>query len=73
MDDLALCDLFFASIPLVLLYLLVDWVIHKPWVANVRDKYIFITGCDSGFGKLAALKFDKMGCHVFAGRYSCYF
>ncbi|XP_012506167.1 PREDICTED: dehydrogenase/reductase SDR family member 9 [Propithecus coquereli] len=35
-------------------------------IADITDKYIFITGCDSGFGNLAARTFDKKGFHVIA-------
>lgn len=29
--------------------------------------FVVITGCDSGFGRLAAERFDSLGMHVFAG------
>ncbi|KAM6458994.1 dehydrogenase/reductase SDR family member 9 isoform 1-T4 [Liasis olivaceus] len=32
-----------------------------------EGKYVFITGCDSGFGKLAALTFDRRGFQVIGG------
>ncbi|XP_029081365.1 dehydrogenase/reductase SDR family member 9 [Monodon monoceros] len=35
-------------------------------ITNITDKYIFITGCDTGFGNLAARTFDKKGFHVIA-------
>ncbi|XP_074071871.1 dehydrogenase/reductase SDR family member 9 [Macrotis lagotis] len=35
-------------------------------IADINDKYIFITGCDTGFGNLAAKTFDKKGFHVLA-------
>lgn len=35
-------------------------------IADVADKYVFITGCDSGFGNLAARTFDRKGFHVIA-------
>ncbi|XP_004601191.1 dehydrogenase/reductase SDR family member 9 [Sorex araneus] len=35
-------------------------------ISDIDDKYVFITGCDSGFGNLAAKTFDKKGFHVFA-------
>ncbi|XP_028737839.1 dehydrogenase/reductase SDR family member 9 [Peromyscus leucopus] len=34
--------------------------------ADITDKYIFITGCDTGFGNLAARTFDKKGFQVIA-------
>ncbi|XP_055235100.1 dehydrogenase/reductase SDR family member 9 isoform X2 [Gorilla gorilla gorilla] len=38
----------------------------KLKIEDITDKYIFITGCDSGFGNLAARTFDKKGFHVIA-------
>ncbi|XP_038607687.1 dehydrogenase/reductase SDR family member 9 [Tachyglossus aculeatus] len=35
-------------------------------VEGVTDKYVFITGCDTGFGNLAAKTFDKKGFRVLA-------
>ncbi|ELW62293.1 dehydrogenase/reductase SDR family member 9 [Tupaia chinensis] len=35
-------------------------------ITDITDKYIFITGCDSGFGNLAARTFDKKGFRVIA-------
>ncbi|XP_037706150.1 dehydrogenase/reductase SDR family member 9 [Choloepus didactylus] len=35
-------------------------------IADITDKYIFITGCDTGFGNLAARTFDKKGFRVIA-------
>nr|XP_056717300.1 dehydrogenase/reductase SDR family member 9 [Euleptes europaea] len=34
--------------------------------AHLAGKYVFITGCDSGFGHLAARTFDKKGFRVIA-------
>ncbi|XP_040281618.1 retinol dehydrogenase 7-like [Bufo bufo] len=34
---------------------------------NLTDKYVFITGCDSGFGNLLARQLDKRGVKVLAG------
>eukprot|EP00069_Balaena_mysticetus_P002354 bmy_15950T0 len=35
-------------------------------ITDITDKYIFITGCDTGFGNLAARTFDKKGFRVIA-------
>ncbi|KAK3094593.1 hypothetical protein FSP39_003745 [Pinctada imbricata] len=32
-----------------------------------NEIYVVITGCDTGFGRLAAERFDGLGMHVFAG------
>ena len=36
----------------------------KRKVQNLHTKYVFITGCDSGFGRETAIRLDKMGVHV---------
>ena len=38
----------------------------KGKVENLHAKYVFITGCDSGFGRETAIRLDKMGVHVLA-------
>ena len=45
----------------------IKWVLESMHVDNYADKYVFITGCDSGFGNLLAKKLDRLGFHVFAG------
>ncbi|XP_033755516.1 short-chain dehydrogenase/reductase family 9C member 7-like [Pecten maximus] len=34
---------------------------------NWNQRYVFVTGCDSGFGRALATQLDKAGVHVFAG------
>jgi len=47
--------------------LLCDWIVHKRLVpGGATGRYVLITGCDSGFGKHAAQRFDAAGCHVIA-------
>ncbi|XP_068210653.1 17-beta-hydroxysteroid dehydrogenase type 6-like [Palaemon carinicauda] len=52
---------------------LADWVLKAARNAMPRktidskNKAVFITGCDSGFGKLLAIQLDKMGFKVYAG------
>jgi len=52
---------------MVLLYKSVDHILRIPRVGNYSDRYILVTGCDSGFGHEAAKRLDSLGCHVFAG------
>ena len=52
---------------LYVLYKVLDTWIRSYKLGNLASKYIFITGCDSGFGNLFAKRLDKLGCHVFAG------
>ncbi|XP_044611916.2 retinol dehydrogenase 16 isoform X1 [Equus asinus] len=51
---------------LVGLYYLLRWYRERQVVSNLRDKYIFITGCDSGFGNQLARQLDLRGLRVLA-------
>jgi len=63
---LALCGLT-VLLGICLLYKFVDYIMHFPRVGNYSNRYIFITGCDSGFGHALAKRLDSLGCNVFAG------
>lgn len=49
------------------LYKVLDRLIRIPRVGRYADRYILVTGCDTGFGNLLAKRLDQLGCHVFAG------
>ncbi|XP_048346036.1 retinol dehydrogenase 16-like [Sphaerodactylus townsendi] len=49
------------------LYLLFRWHRDKQILSNLTEKYVFITGCDSGFGNLLARQLDARGLRVLAG------
>ncbi|XP_077185215.1 retinol dehydrogenase 16-like isoform X2 [Paroedura picta] len=51
---------------LVVLYLLFRWYREKQRVSNLTEKYVFITGCCSGFGNLLARQLDAQGLRVLA-------
>ena len=36
-------------------------------IGRYNERYIFVTGCDTGFGHELAKRLDRLGCHVFAG------
>lgn len=36
-------------------------------IEELTDKYVFVTGCDSGFGNLLCKKLDRKGFRVLAG------
>lgn len=40
---------------LVITYLIVDKVLRAMTVGNYGNKYVFVTGCDSGFGQRLAV------------------
>ncbi|OBS70080.1 hypothetical protein A6R68_01382 [Neotoma lepida] len=39
---------------------------ERQVVSHLQDKYVFITGCDSGFGNLLARQLDRRGMRVLA-------
>ncbi|XP_050772256.1 dehydrogenase/reductase SDR family member 9 isoform X2 [Gopherus flavomarginatus] len=58
---------FYILIFLAIFYLWWRWGAQDGQkIRDLTDKYIFITGCDSGFGNLAARTFDKKGFRVLA-------
>lgn len=48
------------------LYVLFRWYRERLLVPNIPDKYVLITGCDSGFGNLLARQLDMLGMQVLA-------
>ncbi|XP_029450715.1 17-beta-hydroxysteroid dehydrogenase type 6-like [Rhinatrema bivittatum] len=48
------------------LYLLYRWYRDRQILQNLSDKYVLITGCDSGFGNLLARQLDRKGLRVLA-------
>lgn len=60
---------------LYILGLLVLWFVHRWYQESKRvpdrgEKYVYITGCDTGFGNLLARHLDQMGYLVIAGCYT---
>ncbi|XP_045409548.1 retinol dehydrogenase 7-like [Lemur catta] len=53
-------------VALVGLYYLVRWHRERQVVSHLRDKYVLITGCGSGFGNLLARQLDMRGLRVLA-------
>lgn len=51
-----------------LAYHFYQWFFPSPNI-KPKDKYGFISGCDSGFGHGLAIELDKQGFHVLAGIY----
>ncbi|EDV24897.1 uncharacterized protein TRIADDRAFT_35982 [Trichoplax adhaerens] len=38
----------------------------RPQIKNLDDKYVLITGCDSGFGRKLSIELDLCGCNIIA-------
>ncbi|XP_063149813.1 retinol dehydrogenase 16-like [Candoia aspera] len=51
---------------LVGLYLLRRWYRERQTVESLTEKYVFITGCDTGFGNQLARQLDARGLRVLA-------
>lgn len=47
-------------------YFIWDYLHHKQ-LLPFKNKIVFITGCDSGFGRALVEHLDSVGCHVIAG------
>lgn len=43
------------------------WLISKLRIGDIPNKFVFITGCDTGFGNLLAKRLDAAGVRVIAG------
>lgn len=52
---------------LVLAFLICQRFLRRLKIARIYDKYVLITGCDSGFGHLLVKRLDSRGVNVFAG------
>ncbi|XP_007421382.1 retinol dehydrogenase 16-like [Python bivittatus] len=57
----------FYVVALLGFYFLLRWYREKQILTNLTEKYVFITGCDSGFGNLLAKQLDVKGLRVLAG------
>lgn len=58
-------------VPTSILALLVLWyflklLLPKPKVSDFKNKFVLITGCDTGFGNMSAIRLDEMGFRVIA-------
>lgn len=58
----ALCIFFLFT----LLFIITKRVYKDRFLHNFHRKYVFLTGCDSGFGRETALHLDNLGFNVFA-------
>ncbi|XP_023978772.1 retinol dehydrogenase 16-like [Physeter macrocephalus] len=55
----------YLAVPVGLYYLL-HWYQERQVVSHLQDKFVFITGCDSGFGNLLARQLHLRGLRVLA-------
>uniref|UniRef100_A0A3B4B5D2 Uncharacterized protein n=1 Tax=Periophthalmus magnuspinnatus TaxID=409849 RepID=A0A3B4B5D2_9GOBI len=62
--------MFLYIVGLVALFLIYRWLKELKRVPNKGDKYVYITGCDSGFGNRLAHHLDTLGYCIIAGCYT---
>ncbi|XP_068446533.1 retinol dehydrogenase 7-like [Clinocottus analis] len=62
--------MFLYLLGLVVVYFLYRWFRELPHVPDKGSKYVYITGCDTGFGNLLARHLDKKGFRVIASCFS---
>ncbi|XP_075959923.1 dehydrogenase/reductase SDR family member 9 [Anarhichas minor] len=62
--------MFLYVVGLVAPWLVYRWYKERKRVPNKDDKYVYITGCDTGFGNLLARHMDTLGFNVIAGCYT---
>lgn len=55
---------------LLVLWFAYRWYRESKRVPDRGEKYVYITGCDTGFGNLLARHLDQMGYRVIAGCYT---
>lgn len=67
---LGFADMFLYILALVIFFYIYRWVRELPRVSDKSNKYVYITGCDTGFGNLLARHLDKLGFRVIAGCYT---
>lgn len=58
----AAVSVFFVSVAVFLKV----YLSKKRQILNINEKFVFITGCDAGFGQQATIALDALGFHVFA-------
>ena len=60
----------YLAVAVIIAFLISRWMFEKFCVNNYngdgQNKYVLITGCDSGFGKETAIRLDCLGFYVFA-------
>ncbi|CAI9726666.1 retinol dehydrogenase 7-like [Octopus vulgaris] len=59
-------DLILVALAVISIYLLLQWYLRTLTVTEFNQKYVLVTGCDTGFGYLLAKQLDVLGFNVFA-------
>ncbi|XP_064614274.1 retinol dehydrogenase 7-like [Liolophura sinensis] len=60
-------EMIILMIVIVIVCILVYSYRRRQKISDFPNRHVFVTGCDSGFGNLLAIRLDEMGFHVYAG------
>ncbi|XP_060077548.1 short-chain dehydrogenase/reductase family 9C member 7-like [Ylistrum balloti] len=60
-------DLLPLCVVLIVMFLTGSLIIRSRKLGDLSGRYVFITGCDTGFGNMLAKRLDSLGMNVFAG------
>ncbi|XP_053373547.1 17-beta-hydroxysteroid dehydrogenase type 6-like [Mercenaria mercenaria] len=60
-------DIYWVILFISLVSLLIERLVRKLKISNFNQRYVVVTGCDTGFGNMLAKRLDAMQFHVFAG------
>jgi retinol dehydrogenase-16 len=55
------------AVAVIVVVIVYKWLNSQQVDVTSESRYVLITGCDRGFGHLAAKRLDALGCHVIAG------
>lgn len=69
-DSFSFADMFLYVVGLIALLFVYRWFRELGRVPNKSEKFVYITGCDTGFGNLLARHLDTKGFRVIAGCYT---
>lgn len=56
-----------AFVAVALIVVIINWLISKLKIKDIANRFVFITGCDTGFGNQLAKRLDAAGVKVIAG------
>ncbi|XP_053374120.1 dehydrogenase/reductase SDR family member 9-like [Mercenaria mercenaria] len=60
-------DIYWVILFIVLVSLFIERLVRKLKISSFDQRYVVVTGCDTGFGNMLAKRLDAMQFHVFAG------
>lgn len=63
-------DVWLTILLLIFISFCIEWLFRKLKLGNFQQRYVVVTGCDTGFGNMLAKRLDVMQFRVFAACYT---